>query len=211
MQSLNVPIAIETGKPRLAGLLASPGYELELVRSGDTEYAQAFAMSAKQYRKHFGATLAHGYASYFCLYRAGRLQAVCGLKSGTDPLFLDQYLDQSARESAQVAFKTPIAAHELVELGGFAVRKRALALPFMGALAPALLEMGFTHAVATATLPVRRCLRQVGVTTVKLGAADPARLRGGETCWGDYYSMRPAVVAGSIANTVASMEVELTC
>ena len=186
-------------------------YDLDLVRSGDDAFETAFAFSAGEYRKHFGAQLTRGFSGYLCIHRAGRLQAVCGFQSAETPLFLDQYLSAPAWATAQSRFATPIPASQLVELGGFAVRKRALDLPFMAALAPALLDMGFSHAVATATIPVRRCLSQVGVTTQDLGAADPVSLHDKAADWGTYYSMRPRVVAGSISQAVASLAVQLTC
>jgi hypothetical protein len=98
-----------------------------------------------------------------------------------------------------------VDARQLVELGSFAVRKRALALPFMAAMAQELLEAGFTHAVATATLPVRRCLAGLGIRTTQLAPASAARLTAGTTDWGTYYAHRPAVVTAAIGTVEAHL------
>jgi hypothetical protein len=186
-------------------------YWLNAVYPGEAGFDEARALSATEYRRHFDCTLRHAYPAYFCLYRGHRLQAVCGFRSATRSLFLDQYLDAPAWELAGIEFGRLIAPQQLVELGGFAVRKRALALPFMTTLAPALERSGFTHATATATLPVRRCLRRLGVDLRHLGNADASRLRDCDSDWGTYYNMRPAVVVGAIADALATLRVQMTC
>ena len=89
-------------------------YDLDLVRSGDDAFETAFAFSAGEYRKHFGAQLTRGFSGYLCIHRAGRLQAVCGFQSAETPLFLDQYLSAPAWATAPVRASTaapsPIAS-----------------------------------------------------------------------------------------------------
>lgn len=203
-----VPIRInEEARPALPLSLASSGrYQLHVARKGMARYAQACALSAAEYRSHFQCELRHFYPSYLCLERAGTLIAVCGYRSALDSLFLEQYLDAPVEQLINERLGAQAARDHIVEIGGFAVTRRALALPFIAALAPVFQQKGFSHAVCTATLPVRQCLRALSIPTTMLGKADPDRLRVSVTNWGNYYRNRPAVIAGPIDVTLERLQ-----
>jgi hypothetical protein len=192
------PLAVTT----LAALMGQR-YSLTVARPGEARYEEAFAFSATEYRRHFDCQLQSRYPAYFCLLRGGRLLAVCGFRDGNSDLFLEQYLDEPAQVLLAQHFDCDVPRSRIVELGGFAVRRGALALPFMTLVAPALVARGFSHAVATATMPVRRCVSRLGVPFKRLAAAEECRLHGDKTRWGSYYRMRPAVIAGRIDGAVA--------
>lgn len=173
-------------------------YELVISRPGDSLYDAAFALSVKEYRRHFNCELQSCYPQYFCLLRGGRLLGACGLRSASSALFLEQYLETPVEELLIQHFSEGISRASVAELGGFAVKHGTLALPFMSMVAPALQALGYTYAVATATLPVRRCVSRLGVPFVRLAAAERERLAEDGTEWGNYYSMRPAVIGGCI-------------
>jgi hypothetical protein len=183
---------------------------MHVAHKGTARYAQACELSAAEYRSHFQCELRHFYPSYLCLERAGTLIAVCGYRSALDSLFLEQYLDAPVEQLISDRLEIPATRDGIVEIGGFAVLRRALALPFIAALAPIFQQKGFSYAVCTATLPVRQCLRALSIPTVMLGKADPHRLRAGLTDWGDYYRNRPAVIAGSIDATLERLQESLT-
>ncbi|MEE4279157.1 MAG: thermostable hemolysin, partial [Halieaceae bacterium] len=171
----------------------APRYSIVTASPGEALHEQAVALSADKYREHFGCRLREAYPAYLCLVRSGRPVAVCGLRRGTQRLFLQQYLDVPVARLIAHRLGEHVDERRLVELGSFAVRKRSLALPFMAAIAQELMDAGFTHAVATATLPVRRCLHGLGIHTTRLAPASAERLCGATTDWGSYYSHRPAV------------------
>ncbi len=171
---------------------------LMLVEPGTLLYNDAFDLSSAQYHQHFNCELREAYPAYLCLLRRDQVVATCGVRSAVTTLFLQQYLDTEVTQMLSDRLGQTILPGHLVELGAFSVRKRSLALPFMATLVPALTDLGFTHAVATATLPVRRCLRNLGIPTVTLGAASKEALSRPTSEWGSYYQMRPAVIAGAI-------------
>lgn len=179
---------------------ASLASRLVFAEPGATTYTAAFSLSAAQYKQHFNCQLRETYPAYFCLMRRDRVIAACGIRSSSETLFLQQYLDAPVTAMLSDRIGRSVMPEQLVELGGFSVSKRGLALPFMAALVPALGAQGFTHAVATATLPVRRCLKNLGIPTVNLGSAAVTNLVQPTSDWGRYYDMRPAVVAGSIVD-----------
>jgi hypothetical protein len=181
-------------------------YTLIVAEPGDALLDEAFALSRIQYQRHFGCRLGAGYPGYFCLLRDRRLLATCGFRTAEGALFLEQYLDEPAEAALGHHFRTPVSRSRIVELGGFAIRRGALAPAFMSLLAPALLARGYSHAIATATMPVRRCLTRIGTPFVRIAAAEEDRLRDDGSRWGIYYRMRPAVIAGSIRSAVDALE-----
>lgn len=202
MQAIPSPVSAARAAPRR---FATYEDGISKALPGDVLYGEAISLSAHQYAEHFGCTLRHVYPAYLCMISGQRLLAACGMRSGDQPLFLEQYLDQPVCRLLADIKGQPFAPGQLVELGSFAVRKRVFALPFMAALAPALRRAGFTYGVATATLPVRRCLRRLGIETFHLGAAQASRLADGGREWGSYYTQRPAIIAGSIVDVDARL------
>ncbi|MFT7288185.1 MAG: hypothetical protein ACI87W_002300 [Halieaceae bacterium] len=190
--------------PQTLGETEAPevGYTLLCTRQGSTLYERACRLSAREYQRHFNCVLKDFYPAYFCLLKDKRLMAVCGLRSGEEELFLEQYLDQPLEHMVSERLAEVVARESIVEIGGFALRNKDVAMLFMASMAPAFWKLGYTHAVCTATLPVRRCLRSLGIHSTSLAKADPARLRAADTDWGNYYAMRPAVVCGSLASTL---------
>lgn len=201
MQAISLETSPSTAATNMAALL-DRRYEIVIARPGEARYEEAVAFSADEYQRHFDCHLRSCYPGYFCLLRGGRLLAVCGFRGGVRPLFLEQYLDEPVQTLISHHFGCEIQRAQLVELGGFAVRRGALALPFMSLVAPALVAEGFTCAVATATMPVRRCVSRLGVPFKRLAAAEEGRLQADDTRWGRYYQMRPAVIAGRIGEAI---------
>jgi hypothetical protein len=194
-----VPLSLAKGLFELDTVLVS-------VARGDPLYDRACRFSAREYRRHFDCELRDFYPAYFCLSKGSRLLAVCGYRVGNEALFLEQYLDQPIENLLDAGRACPIPRQAIVEIGGFALRGHAVALPFMVRLAPAFRALGFSHAVCTATLPIRRCLRSLGVPTQVLGRADPSRLAHSSSNWGKYYAMRPSVISGSIDSAMDRIE-----
>lgn len=201
MQAILLDTMAPTASSTMAAVLGRR-YEIVVARPGDARYEDAFALSVIEYRRHFDCDLQNAYPAYFCLLRGGRLLGVCGFRGGDSALFLEQYLDAPVQQLISASFDCDLQRDHLVELGGFAVRRGALALPFMSLVAPALLAVGYHYAVATATMPVRRCVSQLGVPFKRLAAAKQERLHGDDRHWGNYYQMRPAVIAGPISDAI---------
>jgi hypothetical protein len=198
LQAITVPELSQVAAVNELASLARERYELVVSRPGDPLYDAAFGLSVREYRRHFDCDLQSCYPQYFCLLRGGRLLGACGLRSASGALFLEQYLDTPVEKLLSQHFSGDFSRASIAELGGFAVKRGALALPLMSMVAPALQALGYTHAVATATLPVRRCVSRLGVPFVRLAAAARDRLTEDGTEWGSYYAMRPAVIGGCI-------------
>lgn len=205
MQPVNCLQSDQRSLPLPLAVAGRSAYRLTLARSGEPDYDRACDLAADQYQRHFGCALRDHYPAYFCLENQGQLLGVCGFRAATGQLFLEQYLEAPVETLLPTENGHAPSRSEIVELGAFAVRHRGLALLLMNCLAPALQDMGFVHAVCTATLPVRRCLRTLGISAANLGRAEASCLSNSESDWGSYYSMRPAVIHGAIALTADSL------
>ena len=91
-----------------------------------------------------------------------------------------------------------INRESIVEIGGFAAVGRDAASILMTELAGQFEVLGFTHATSTVTTPIRRCLQRLGINSSVLGKADASKIEPANQDWGNYYRLRPLVVAGAI-------------
>jgi len=184
----------------------SPCYELVIATPGNHQFVEACEFSRVQYDKHFSCDLNQFYPSMFCLYKDGVLVACCGFRSARDePLFLEQYLDEAIEEAIQGQSDQVLRRHEIVEIGGLAVASRHEGLAFMVRLAPQFQDLGFTYATCTVTSPVRKCLGELGITSICLAAANPQRVSPQDNDWGRYYELDPVVLAGPIQPAINHM------
>lgn len=184
----------------------SPAYELMIAIPGNHQFVAACEFSREQYGKHFSCELNQFYPSMFCLYKDAILVACCGFRSaGDEPLFLEQYLDGVIEESIGVHSDQVPTRHEIVEIGGLAIANRQEGLAFMVRLAPQFQALGFTYATCTVTSPVRKCLNELGITSICLAVASPESVSQEDNAWGRYYKLDPVVLAGPIQPAIDHM------
>ncbi len=175
--------------------LPAEHFRFENIATKGTElYEQACQFTRQSYEKRLGCQLEAFYPRIFVLSSEEGILGVCGIRTTADePLFLEQYLDMPIEQYIDGGDRDSI-----VELGGFSARSRIQALEVMGRLAHTLAEEGFTQVACTANLPVRQCLRKLGVSFVEISSADPDRLDASDS-WGDYYRTSPLVLVGDIS------------
>ncbi|MFK7864308.1 MAG: thermostable hemolysin [Pseudohongiellaceae bacterium] len=178
--------------------------------SGDARFEEARLFVKAQYKQHFSCDLDEFFPEIFCLYDQGQLLACCGFRSAAnEPLFLEQYLDEPVEHAVSHQVNYKVARGALVELGGFAVANKSVALAFMAQLAPTLYQSNFQYVSCTVTAPVRRCLTKLGIQFYALGQADPQKLKVNSGSWGTYYNLKPSVVVGAIHPVVQRLFPEI--
>ncbi len=165
-----------------------------IATKGTELYEQACQFTRESYEKRLGCHLEAFYPRIFVLSSEEGILGVCGIRTaGDEPLFLEQYLDMPIEQCIDDGNRACI-----VELGGFSARSRIHALEVMGRLAQTLSEEGFTQVACTANLPVRQCLRKLGISFIELSSADPERIDASDK-WGEYYRTSPLVLVGDIS------------
>lgn len=134
---------------------------------------------------------------------SGRLLAVLGLReSGSESMFLEQYLDRPVEQALSAAAGCPIDRDSLVEVGNFAVGAAGGGRWLITALTAYLYAAGHSWTVFTCGPELQNAFRRLGVELIDLGVADPSRLHEDEWArWGSYYDQKPRVMAANVAQS----------
>lgn len=135
--------------------------------------------------------------------------AALGLRpAGSEPLFLERYLDAPIETAVAAGLQQPIERARVVEVGHLAASCRSGGQLLIVLLIEALRGAGFRWLVCTATRQVRALVQSLGLPLHALAAADPARLGEGRAAWGRYYEAEPLVMAGDLAVGVAHIRAD---
>ncbi len=129
----------------------------------------------------------------------GGLHGAVGLRhAGTAPLFLERYLDLPIEQAIALRCGGPVDRSEIVEVGNLAAGGPGTARRLIAALAERLAGQGLVWVAFTGTPVLLNSFRRLGLSLLRLGPADPARVGRELADWGRYYDCRPQVVVGRI-------------
>nr|WP_166179857.1 thermostable hemolysin [Altererythrobacter segetis] len=152
------------------------------------------------FRRAYGTDKAAGYGDYAIACRHGAVRAALGYRrAGTQPLFLEAYLDEPIESIVSAKLGRPITRDAIVEIGNLAADNAWQMISLWGEAAN---DLGSSSEVVVATLtaPLRRMFARIGIPVHELAPADPARLDAAAGEWGSYYRTDPRVCAGSIVD-----------
>ena len=150
-----------------------------------------------RYFHEYGADVAPAFGTYLEHEGTDGTLATLGYsRAGTDPLFLERYLDEPVERAVATAFGEAVARDQIVEIGNLA-SCNGWALVRLWGLAANDLGGELEFAVATLTAPLRAMFRRIGLPVQVLAAARVERSGGGD--WGSYYQLDPQVCVGRIA------------
>lgn len=157
-------------------------------------------MIGHRYREAFGANLSPNFAAYISCRTERESTAALGYaRAGTDPLFLEAYLDQPVEALVSAAHSRPVARTEIIEIGNFAAVSPQAMILLWGAAANDLSALGEV-AIATLTRPLRHMFRRIGVPIVDIAEARPDRLGPAAADWGGYFDQDPRICTGVISD-----------
>ena len=129
--------------------------------------------------------------------RGGDLRGVVGLRGAvSQPLYLEQYLEQPVETAIAAATGQPVRREQVVEVGNLAGGNCRAAIRMVALLPGYLLSHDYRWIVFTATSTVRGILEGFGAPLVELARADGTRVAGSPDRWGRYYEKDPRVLAG---------------
>ena len=177
-----------------------------LVRFSETDAGRAAveAFIATEFAKHFNARVSEFMPTLAALYsESGEMKAAVGYRpAAASSLFLEVYTSAPIEEVLyrQAGIRVPRA--EIVEVGGLACRGGRAAMEMVKALAPVLIESGFSWVVFTGADTVRNVFQRLDLRTVALCIANKSLLGERWQEWGRYYDHNPVVMAGRIAEGV---------
>jgi len=164
-----------------------------------------------QFAESYGATITQHYPMLMSVQDAeGNILAALGFRLAQDePLFLEQYLDNSIEDSLNEHFEQVISRKQVVEIGSLASSTSGASIFLFITLNAWLDQQGYKMATITATRRLMRFFSMLKLDFVQLEQADPKRLPNHGKDWGTYYKTRPRILAGSISQTQSRMNIML--
>jgi len=167
---------------------------------GAPRRAEAEAFISDIFRRHHGAEVKRFAPNLMLLEDTGRITAVAGWRcAGEDRLFLETYLDEPIETAIARLAGQAVKREAIVEVGNLAADRPGSSVDVILNLARHLDRLGYEWVVVTATRELLGIFRRLGLPSLALAPADPARLGDEAANWGNYYDTRPIVVAGRIA------------
>ncbi|MDH5187886.1 MAG: thermostable hemolysin [Rhodospirillaceae bacterium] len=124
----------------------------------------------------------------------GAVLSAAGVRTNGD-FFSEVYLDANIEEVISKYWSAPVKRSDIAEVTTMASIHPKASLRLMAEIVRHLRAMGASWAFFTITERLRALLKRMGVSTLELALADPAKLTDGAQNWGSYYTHNPHVVA----------------
>lgn len=162
------------------------------------------------YAARYGANV-RGFAPVLVSLREGtQLVAAAGYRMGSQPLFLERYLDEPVEALLARHGARPQARESIAEVGHLAATRAGEGRRLVLMLGPHLAQHRVEWVVSTLTQELRLLFSRMGVEPLVLGTADPTRLGSTEVeDWGSYYDHRPTVLAGHLPQALRQLGLEV--
>ena len=134
--------------------------------------------------------------------KAQGLRAVMGVRRGTQPLFVEQYLPMSITDSLQ-KHGVWTERSNVAELGNLYSQNQRFTLPLLMTVVMGLYLSEVNYLVFAGTDKVRQLLNKLKLPLTFLADANPNLLRSDGTQWGSYYDNHPKVMFLDVKKAVA--------
>lgn len=135
------------------------------------------------------------------------VEAVIGVRGiDSQPVFLEQYLDDSIDRILSSLSGSPVARHSIAEVGNLASISAGASRTLIAFMVYYLQSIGVQWAVCTGTNAVRAALKRVGVGFELIADARGERLGEDLVDWGSYYHNNPFVLAVNIADAAEALK-----
>lgn len=156
---------------------------------------------AERFEREHGAHLTHFMPLLVVLQNGqGDALAIAGVRSALmEPLFLEHYLDAPVEQVLQPLAGRHLPRHRIVEVGNLAAVQAGYARYLFAVMTDLLTTWKFEWLCCTGVTGVRNLFRRLEMEPVVIADANPHRIPGGLTQWGNYYQKNPQVLTGEIA------------
>lgn len=184
--------------------LLVPGPDFHLASNSDEQRDKIESFIAARFHKCHDARISTFLPMLLAMQCYGKYTAALGINPARlEPLFLEQYLDQTAEQTVASVVKAPVSRASIVEIGNLVSNLNgATALLYLILLAT-LHRAGFRWVMFTATPEVQRSIGKSNFKIAPICVADPSRIAHPEQ-WGSYYDVQPQVMLGYIEDSYES-------
>ncbi|WPC76167.1 thermostable hemolysin [Vibrio porteresiae] len=159
-----------------------------------------------RYSVAFDARLQQFMPVFLVLVADGEIVSACGYRvANIEPLFLEQYLDESAEQAIGRLFDTEVDRAQLIEFGQLASFSKGLSAHHFLQMTRRMVAMGFDWCIFTATDPLYAMMRRLGLQPQVIVEADASRVINAQA-WGTYYHYQPRIMAGDLKQGLQHLE-----
>ena len=158
--------------------------------------------------KNYQAKITH-FLPYIISSRTdNKLTAAVGFQPATDeqPLFLEQYLQVAIESELSSLVNKTIKRNKIIEIGNLTSSRRGTSQILFVLNIAISHQAGFEWGVFTATKQVLTLLDKLNLNTIEIAEANPDCLSDNGDSWGSYYTSRPKIVAGNLADAMTLLE-----
>ena len=155
---------------------------------------------AQRFEVDYGAKLIH-FMPLLVVLQGPEQQvlAIAGVRSALmEPLFLEQYLDNSIERVLRLQAGQRVQRHQIVEMGNLAAVQSGYSRYLFAVMTDLLLAWDFQWLCCTGVTSVRNLFRRLNMEPVVVAPALAERIPGAGDQWGSYYQKNPLVLTGEI-------------
>jgi hypothetical protein len=193
--------SVYTNPIRTTVAIPTMPYEFVAANAGDCTRQDLESFVKEGFAKKYHADV-NTFMPILLGIKAQGLRAVMGVRRGTQPLFVEQYLPMSITESLQKhgiwTERTNVA-----ELGNLYSQNQRFTLPLLMTVVMGLYLSEVNYLVFAGTDKVRQLLGKLKLPLTFLADANPNLLKNDETQWGSYYDNNPKVMFLDVKKAVA--------
>ncbi len=192
----------------MAAFASTHSFTLEIIDRLHAKRSEVEDYITQRYSLAFDAHLNSFMPTFMALMEGGDIRSLCGFRVASDePLFLEQYLDQSADALLTDIFSLPIERCKLIEFGQLASFSKGFSPFHFLLMTRKLVENGYEWCIFTATDPLYAMMVRLGLNPTILADANPDKVPNAAYTWGNYYQHQPRIVAGNLRQGLAHLEV----
>lgn len=193
--------SLQTNPVRTTVAIPTMPYEFVAANAGDCTRRDLETFVKEGFAKKYHADV-NTFMPILLGIKAQGLRAVMGVRRGTQPLFVEQYLSVSITESLQEhGIWTERAS--VAELGNLYSLNQRFTLPLLMTVVMGLYLSEVNYLVFAGTDKVRQLLAKLKLPLTFLADANPNLLKNDGTQWGSYYDNNPKVMFLDVKKAVA--------
>lgn len=188
--------------------LLLPHLPVEFSDVNSAERTEVEHYIAESFYNNYQAKVTHFLPYVISSRTDNKLTAAVGFQPATNDnqLFLEQYLEQAIESKLSNLANRSIDRNKIVEIGNLTSSRRGTSQILFVLNVAISYQAGFEWSVFTATKQVLTLLDKLNLNTIEVAEADPNCLADNGESWGHYYTTRPKIVAGNLADAMMLLE-----
>ncbi|MBL4743786.1 MAG: thermostable hemolysin [Cycloclasticus sp.] len=185
-----------------------PHLFIDLVAEDNVERSSVEKHIARHFYKSHKAEIDVFLPNVLTARTSKNITSTVGFRLGkqAEPLYLEQYLNNSAESSLSEILNQVVARSEIAEIGNLTSRYPGASQMLFVLVVSVLYSVGAKWALFTATPHVQKMVDDLGIEIMEVCYENPNQLSDSGKSWGGYYKNRPKVIAGNLEDAYAALK-----